>query len=321
MVRVLIIGGFGFLGGRLAKHLFRTGYEVVLGTRNFRAPPACLPDAEVVAIRLDDFDKLVKIFDDVNVVIDAAGMNALECALDPAEALRVNGEVTKCLANAACQAGVEKFIYISTAHVYANPLIGTITEQTNPINLHPYATSHLCGEYAVLRMNQSGKMNAAVLRLSNVFGRPSDKSVNCWMLLVNELCKQAIEKNQLILKTSGMQQRNFIALSQFCWVVEQFLTNSTSFGPTGIYNVGTVKSYSILEVAKLIQKRCFEVLGYKPILKIANDAPIPLNTQLTYSVDKLSALGIKFNQFDFVAEIDDLLQFCKREFSRGNEFF
>ena len=35
-MRVLITGGFGFVGGRLGKHLQDSGHEVILGSRNIR---------------------------------------------------------------------------------------------------------------------------------------------------------------------------------------------------------------------------------------------------------------------------------------------
>ena len=104
-----------------------------------------------------------------------------------------NGVATKRLVEAASRAGVKKFIYLSTAHVYASPLVGTITEQTLPNNSHPYASSHLAGESAVLNADERGVIQGVVMRLSNAYGAPMHKGVNCWMLVVNDLCRQAVQ--------------------------------------------------------------------------------------------------------------------------------
>lgn len=48
-------------------------------------------------------------------------MNAVDCADNPIEALEFNGVSTARLAQSAAHAGVKKFLYLSTVHVYANP--------------------------------------------------------------------------------------------------------------------------------------------------------------------------------------------------------
>ena len=88
--------------------------------------------------------------ENVDVVIHTAGMNAQECASDPEQALAFNGTVTADLVSSAVKQGVQKFIYLSTAHVYKEPLVGTISESSQTTNTHPYATSHLAGEIPVL---------------------------------------------------------------------------------------------------------------------------------------------------------------------------
>jgi len=75
--------------------------------------------------------------DGVYVVIQAAGMNAQDCAADPVAALAFNGVATVRLVMAASRTGAQRFISLSTAHVYASPLAGTITEATYPRNLTP----------------------------------------------------------------------------------------------------------------------------------------------------------------------------------------
>ena len=155
-MRILITGGFGFVGGRLAVHLAQAGHQIVLGSRNASSPPIWLPQAEVVQIVWEDDRTLEHCCDGVDGVIQAAGMNEQDCAAGPVAALDFNGVATARLIEAASRAGVKKFIYLSTAHIYASPLVGTITEETFPRNLHPYATSHLAGEHAVLSASSRG---------------------------------------------------------------------------------------------------------------------------------------------------------------------
>jgi len=248
-------------------------------------------------------------------VIQAAGMNAKECAADPVAALEFNGLATARLVAAAYRSGVKKFIYLSTAHVYASPLVGTITEETCPRNLHPYATSHLAGEHAVLSASQRGQIQGVVLRLSNAFGAPMHKDVNCWMLLMNDLCRQAVQTGRLVLQTNGLQQRDFIGMTKVCRVAEHFSVGHSESKPTGVFNVGAGMSQSVIEMAQLIQQRCVHVLGLKPLLQCVEEGVNEQHPTLTYRPDNLAALGINSNGLDNTAEIDSLLRFCQTVFT------
>ena len=315
-LRILITGGLGFVGGRLAVHLAQAGHQIVLGSRNTVSPPAWLPQAEVAQIEWDDIAALEHSCNGADLVIQAAGMNAQDCAADPVAALAFNGVVTARLVAAASRAGVQKFIYLSTAHVYASPLVGTITEETCPRNLHPYATSHLAGEHAVLSANQREQIRGTVLRLSNAFGAPMYKDVNCWMLLVNDLCKQAVQTRKLVLQTSGLQQRDFVGMTEVCRVVEYLAVGNGAATQPSLFNVGAGVSQSVLAMAQLIQQRCVQVLGFEPVLQRVQDGVGEQHPMLTYRVDNLAALGFNSNSLDNSSEIDNLLRFCHSTFAQ-----
>jgi UDP-glucose 4-epimerase len=219
------------------------------------------------------------------------------------------------LVNAACRASVKKFIYLSTAHVYASPLAGVINEETCPRNLHPYATSHLAGEQSVLSADSRGELHGIVFRLSNAFGAPMHKDVNCWMLLVNDLCKQAVQTRKLILQSSGLQHRDFISLTDVCYVFEK-LVNSDQHKQASVFNVGAGKSQSVLEMAKLIQQRCTKVLGFTPELQHKQSAVDEQHPALTYRTDNLNSLGISCKSQTNTVEIDNLLLFCQSKFNQ-----
>ncbi len=314
-MRILITGGFGFIGGRLAEYLTQAGYQIILGTRHSISSPEWLPQAEVEKIAWDDEVALERSCDGVDVIIHAAGMNAQDCTADPVAALAFNGLATARLVAAASRSGVQKFIYLSTAHVYASPLVGIITEETCPHNHHPYATSHLAGEHAVLSASHRGEFQSIVLRLSNVFGTPMHKGVNCWMLLANDLCKQAVQTRKLILQTSGLQQRDFIGLTEVCQVIERLAMGYVGSKQANIFNVGVGVSQSVLELAQLIQQRCTKVLSFEPELQHKSGELDEQHLTLIYSTDSLNSMGISCKSLDDKAEIDRLLQFCQVVFN------
>lgn len=304
------------MGGRVARHLQEAGHTVILGSRQAAGSPEWLSEARVVRLLWEDSAALERACKGVDIIVHAAGMNAQDCATDPVGALAFNGVATARLVVAATRSSVKRFIYLSTAHVYGNPLVGTITESTCPNNLHPYATSHIAGEQAVLRANERGQIEGIVLRLSNAFGAPAHKYVNCWMLLVNDLCKQAVQTRKLVLQTNGLQQRDFIGINKVCRVTERLAVgNSVNMQPT-ILNVGFGVSLSVLAMAQLIQQRCTQVLGFEPVLQRVQDETDEPHRMLSYQIDKLDALGIKFYFLENMSEIDSLLLFCQSTFTK-----
>lgn len=308
----------GFIGGRVATHLSSFGHQIVIASRAKHDPPSWLPTARMVRLNWDDESSLRKACENTDVVIHAAGMNANDCEISPEKALEFNGSATQRLVGASVAANVKAFVYLSTAHVYAHPLIGSITENISPKNQHPYATSHLAGEKAVLSASIGGEIEGIVLRLSNVFGAPTHKDVNCWMLLVNDLCKQAVTTQRIILRSSGTQQRNFLTMSDACAVIASAIFDNIGVGVPKILNVGSRESETIFEMAIAIQERCREVFGIFPQIETLSTEQKLNSPKLSYgSLYSLSPLDKIEDNRD--REIDALLNFCNNSFRLENQ--
>jgi UDP-glucose 4-epimerase len=314
-MRILITGGFGYLGSRLA-HYFasQNGYVIVLGSRNIQNVPEWLPQANVINIPWDSPSGLDDVCAGFDVIIQAAGLNSQDCYADPVAALNFNAMATGRLIQAAIRQKVKRFIYISTAHVYGSPLEGWITEESCPASLHPYATSHRAGEDLVRHAHQRGQIEGVVVRLSNAFGAPMYKDVNCWMLLVNDLCRQAVQTHKLVLRSSGLQQRDFIALQDVACATEHLLGLTREQYGDGLFNLGGV-SLSIWEMTQRIEARCQAVLGFGP--EIVRPEPT-MNEQiasLRYDCEKLKKTGFSLKGM-IDKEIDDTLMMCSKIWDR-----
>jgi UDP-glucose 4-epimerase len=320
--RVLITGGVGLLAGRIATHLARGGYRVALATRNKETCPMSEPAIEVVQIDWQDATSLRALCCDVDIVINAMGMNAYDCSVDPAGAINVNGVYTSQLLQAAISGGVRRFLQLSTAHVYSKDLVGKVTERTQTTNVHPYASSHLVGDLSVLWAEQRGEIEVAVLRLSNVFGRPVLAKSPCWTLLVNELCRQAIERRSLKIRSSGGQHRDFVPLAkvselvaEFC-AIEKIDDLKIRAKDPSVFNVGSGFSMSVRRMAEIVQERYVLSMGQEIYLVI----PDTQQKEHTASFNFLShtmknPIRVEFS--DFISEIDELLLFCRNNFEEN----
>jgi len=317
-LRILVTGGFGFLGGRIVQYFLGAGHEVLLGTsRDVKSHNSSIGGAQVVQTLWNNPAALEKVCASVDVIIHASGMNAKDCIDDPASALTVNAVATANILQSAIKQKVCRFLYISTIHVYTDILEGAVSEDDCPTNLHPYATSHRAAEDAVLWAQKAGHIDGVVVRFSNGFGFPAHRDVNCWMLLINDLCRQAVEKRELVLASNGMQVRNFIPISEICSAID-FLVCQMPFekkiGLAGAINVGGKESFTVLEMAKLVQSRCSAILGFTPDLLVGRIGG-ECRTQLDFQLNRLNSLGYS-HLHSSVEEIDRLLAYCDNSFSR-----
>ena len=257
--RVLITGGYGYLGARLGTFLARDGYCVTLGCRDASAN-VVLPGCKRVITDWDD--PHLNFCKGYDIVLHAAGMNASDCLKEPSAAIRFNGELTKELAIKSAESGCGHFIYLSTVHVYQNPLTGNFTEQSSPTNTHPYATSHIHGEGAVLGVANQFEITGQVLRISNCFGYPASPSQTCWDLVLNQFIYQAVIEGRIEIKGNRFQRRDFLPVGEFAHVVSALLAQGINH--TGVINVCTGVSRTLLEAAEIVAEIVGGLLN-KPI--------------------------------------------------------
>jgi UDP-glucose 4-epimerase len=165
-MNILITGGLGFLGARIARHLYDEGHYVLRGTRRDVGSVDCSNEQfPVVQTFWFDAEKLENICSDIDVIVHVSGMSAQECACDPVGALMTNAVATASILQAAVKSHVRRFIYVSTIHVYTSCLQGVISEQTTLSNLHPYATSNRAAEDVVLSAQKYHLIDGVVIRL------------------------------------------------------------------------------------------------------------------------------------------------------------
>lgn len=308
--RVLITGGFGYIGGRVAQYLTKLGHHVILGSRNKRKKPNWLDDGEVCQINWDSEDSLIELCSKVDVVIHAAGINAQDCAKNPVLALDFNGVTTARLVKACQRSCISKFLYFSTTHVNSSQLIDKVNHNPNGLNLHPYATSHLAGEHAVLYSSgEGGDFSGTVLRLSNIIGAPVSPDANCWMLLVNDLCRQAVQNSKMVIKGNPKDLRDFVSMSTLCKVSAN-LINSLEFPKNKILDIKSGNQMSVYEMTNLAAKCFNDNFGFMPDIifqKYLNKNILKPNSMKSKTVANDELILIK-------DEINKLLEFCDLNF-------
>lgn len=305
-MKILITGSRGYLAGRLSRFLSSSAdYQIYCGSRAQLSAPGITP-------RVMDWsseDSIRASCVGMNAIVHLAGMNAMDCARDPIGALVMNGVGTAKLLEAAKKEGVERFIYVSTAHVYGSPLEGDISEDTCAFPVHPYATSHRAAEDVVLAAQKAQEIEGIVLRVSNAFGAPIQSDTPCWDLLFNDLCRQAVTKKSITLRSSGLQRRDFIPITDVCRTIVHMLSFAMEPSRTPLFNVGGNWSPTVFEAALILADRVEHTLGCRPTIKRVNPTSDEAPSDLNYNIGRLTQSGFSLKT-DRLDELDGLINFC-----------
>ena len=198
-MRILITGASGLIGGRLAEHLIKKKLKVIIASRSKKK----LNKHKFKKIIWNSNKNLEKICSNVDVIINCAGYDTHKCKTK-SKSFLVNSKQPTRLFKAARNAGVSFFIYLSSAHVYKNNLIGSINENNKTKTNHIHGLSKLDGEKNLKKLrNKNTKL--LILRSSNLFGYPVNKKIKCWHLLINSLVRDlVVDKKTTILSKKNV---------------------------------------------------------------------------------------------------------------------
>ena len=309
--RILVPGGTGYVGGRIAEALHQAGFAVRVVSRQARAWPG--PAGELIEVVQCDWRVAAERRRAINgcqAVVMLAAANEIEAARDPVAAAEATA--TQCLAwlQSAREVAVSRFVYLSTVHVYGENRGARITETTPPDPTHPYAETHLAAELFVDAAGRRGDFLTTIFRLSNAFGAPIDFAVDRWTLLVNDLARQAAVTGRLVLRSDGLDARDFVPLCAVCNAIQWALAAPS---PGRLYNLGSGQSLTVFEMAARVAERHAHLFGYSPPIERPAAAPRALPSPYLLAVDALRRDG-GLAALDWIDEIDTVLNFCKTHF-------
>lgn len=303
-MRIIVSGGLGYVGGRLSKYLAEKGNEVMVLSRQVNALSHMKWPRKITVEHPNALFKYPERMAGADVFIHLAAMNEIDCLKFPEQALKTNTLQTYQWLDRVYQAGVKRFVYFSTAHVYGKPLQGDYTETSLTAPVHPYSITHRAAEDYVLSYVSEKSMNNVVIRLTNSFGPPAFPTADRWTLLVNDLCRMAVMNATMVLYSDG-QYRDFVCLEDVCSGLSLLLQQPDE--NAGIYNLATGASMTVWDMATQIQVVAEKLLKKKISLKLPNVGSKPISP-LHISSDKLQALGWQPAN-DIIRELEGTLRY------------
>ncbi len=252
-MRVLVIGGAGFIGSHVVEH-YQGKAEVrvldSLRTGNLEN----LKNFEVEFIQCDirDRDVVRKAVQDVDYIFLMAAMISVPESMDnPVECVDINCKGTLIVLEEAAKASVKKLCFSSSCAVYGdNPVFPKI-ETMIPEPKSPYAVSKLDGEFYCDIFAKEGKLKTACMRYFNVFG-PRQDPASAYAAAIPIFTSRAVKNETISVYGDGYQTRDFVYVKDVV-AANVFLAENNEF--TGVYNVGYGRQTTVNDLINNIIKQ------------------------------------------------------------------
>ena len=190
-LQIMVTGGSGFLGSHIVDALIDEGHEVTV--LDIKSSRFLKPGAKMVLVDILDFDAVMKVMKECDVVYHMAALADLDEAYEkPLETMQINLMGTANVLEAARHAGIKRIIFGSTIYVYSRT--GSF-----------YRVSKQACELLMEAYYERYGLGYTILRFGTLYGTRANSTNSVYRLL-----KEALTTRKINFKGSGEETREYI---------------------------------------------------------------------------------------------------------------
>ena len=251
----LVTGGCGFIGSHIVDKLVMLGHEVrVIDDLSADENKRFYYNDQAMYWEKDiSKDDCSNIFSGVDYVFHLAARSRIQPTIgSPNECFEVNVVGTQRVLEWSRLNSVKRVIYSGTSSLYGkqNPIPFAPNMPTDCLN--PYSMSKWMGEQVCKLYHQLYSVPSIVLRYFNVYG-PREPIKGEYAPVIGLFKRQIQSKEFVTVVSPGEQRRDFTYIDDVVEANICAMNSSIKNIPHAIYNVGTGKNYSIIEVANMLE--------------------------------------------------------------------
>jgi UDP-glucose 4-epimerase len=284
---ILVTGGAGYIGSHVVRQLGEVGERIVVLDNLSTGFAGAVLYGELVVGDTGDRELVSAILKDrkIDTVMHFAAHTVVpESAEDPLKYYANNTCSTRNLLECCRNAGIERFIFSSTAAVYGIPDDGICSEETptNPIN--PYGTSKLMSEWMLRDLAAATNLRYVALRYFNVAGSDPERRIGQSTpnatLLIKVAAEAAVGKRPHVAifgtdypTPDGTGIRDYIHVEDLADAHLKALDYLRAEGESTTLNCGYGRGYSVREVLDTVSRVNGAPLSIQEQPRRAGDPP------------------------------------------------
>ena len=268
-MKLLVLGGAGYIGSHTATELLDNGHEVVIADNLVTGYREAVPEkATFYQGDLRDKDFLVDLLtkEKVDAVIHFAAFSLVgESVTNPLKYYENNLYGTKVLLDAMIETGVDKIVFSSTAATYGEPENVPILESDRTCPTNPYGETKLAMEKMISWAAKAHGLHFVSLRYFNACGAHKSGAIgeahNPESHLIPLVLQVPNGKREFVSiygndydTPDGTCIRDYIHVSDLAKahiLAVEYLMNG---GESDIFNLGNGVGYSVKEVIETARK-------------------------------------------------------------------
>lgn len=259
-MKVVVVGGAGFLGSHINRALLEAGHQVkVLDNLSQGKRDLVDPRAEFAQVDTSDQAELTKELAGWEAVIHLASLIIVpESISKPIAYIENNVVNTVRLLEAMREASVKKIVFSSSATVYGDQAKLPLTEDSpTGVQTNHYGATKVAAEAFISLYNRLYNFDVNILRYFNPYG-PNEAHQPETHAIPNFI-KAVLKKEEVPLYWGGEQIRDFIYAPDLASAHVGVLNLSG----LNIFNVGTETGTKVIDVVRTI----FQIVGYETPIK------------------------------------------------------
>jgi len=275
-MKVLVVGGAGYIGSHMVKMLSLAGHDVVTLDNLSNGYEDAVKYGEFVKGDIADVELLNRLFSETafdGVMHFASYIQVGESVEKPSMYYKNNVTNTQVLLDAMLEHGIKKFIFSSTAATFGEPEYTPIDEEHPQKPINPYGHSKLMVEQILADFDHAYGLKSVSLRYFNAAGADADGELGERHIPETHLVPLVLQAasgrrdNIAIFGTDydtpdGTCVRDYIHINDLCSAHLLGLEHLVAGGDSKAYNMGNGQGYSIkevIDVAKKVTGTDFEV--------------------------------------------------------------
>ena len=324
MSTVLVTGGAGFIGSHTSVELLNAGYDIIILDNFVNSKPESLKrikeltgkDFKFYQADIRDEEAMTKVFAEnkIDAVIHFAGLKSVpQSVKEPLNYYDNNIAGTVCLCRVMDKAGCKKLVFSSSATVYGSKNPSPLREDmptggtTNPYGTAKYFIEQILQDLCV----SDSEWGVSILRYFNPIGahksgRIGEDPNGIPGNLMPYITQVAIGKLECLNvcgndypTPDGTGVRDYIHVVDLALGHIKALDRLLKVKGCEVYNLGTGKGYSVLDVVKAFEKASGIKINYRIAPRRAGDvaccyadatkAKEVLGWQAQYDIDDMCA--------------------------------
>ena len=275
-MKILVVGGAGYIGSHMVKQLASAGNEVLTLDNLSYGYRDAVKYGEFIEGDLGDAEVLDAIFKtgDIDAVMHFAGFIQVgESVIKPAMYYHNNVTNTFTLLDAMLRHDVKNFIFSSTAAIFGEPDYTPIDEKHKKQPINPYGHSKLMIEQVLDDYDKAYGLRSTCLRYFNAAGADPDGELGERHVPETHLIPlilQAASGRREDIKVFGDDYdtddgtcvRDYIHINDLCQAHSLALHQMIEKDQSARYNLGNGKGFSVkqvIDVAKAVSGKDFKV--------------------------------------------------------------